>query len=144
MGPPSAPPNQTEPKPQSQNKPSSPESDSSWDHTEETEDSEISDEEAHDTKWLASNHKMLTAKELGKLSKAFEKLVATSDYIGTKYPDTIYYCFAHRVCKAYAHFWNKTKGDEFHTNRKGIAGAAVSNVYGQIRPRNSKPHSGTI
>ena len=85
-----------------------------------------------------SNHKALKRDQHARLANAFKELLDTD--ILDAYPSGKYYCFAERVCKAYAYLWPK---DDLHMKRENIAEAAVAAVYDQIHPRSDTPHSGS-
>ena len=97
------------------------------------------------TRWsrCPSNHKALKRDQHARLANAFQEL-SNTDILGA-YPRRKYYCFAERVCKAYAYLWGYREGpnDDLHMKRENIAEAAVAAVYDQIHPRSDTPHSGS-
>ena len=91
-----------------------------------------------DAKWgrCPRGYKPLDAGQLQRLTLGIQSVVIEP------YPRSKYYCFAERVCKAYAEVWSKEK-DVLHLNRENLARAAVSAVFTQINPWTDKPHSGS-
>ena len=56
-----------------------------------------------------------------------------------------YYRFLHRCCKEYKAFIeSNTMQDALHSHRDTLTKSAISQVFEQIRPKNSVPHDGLV